>query len=379
MPIKVLLIDDDPNLLQGLRRQYHKRFKVICAEGGPKALEVLKENDDIGVVVSDMRMPQMTGLEVLKHIRKVNPNIVRIMLTGNADQQTAIDAVNEGAIFRFYNKPCDHETLASGIDDALRQYELVSAEKILLEKTLAGTIKFLVDLLSFSNPEAFARSARIREWIKLVQPHFQLEAAWQLDFAAMLMPMSDLILPQEITDKMRQGSSLSKEEADCYNNASKIIQDMLKQIPRLEEIADIIASIHLSTNSEAPDNLPIEAQILRILDDLAKQTKHTKATEKAFKKMIPFLQDYAPDVFHTIKSVLLDQDENDVVEMETVEISVLALKAGYTLLSDITSIGGRLLLATGSVLSNTHIEKLKLAKERIENPDRIMIARPKKV
>ncbi|WP_419797698.1 MAG: response regulator [Terasakiella sp.] len=378
MPVKVLLIDDDPNLLQGLRRQYHKRFKVICAEAGPKALEILKEHDDIGVVVSDMRMPQMTGLEVLKHIRTLNPNIVRIMLTGNADQQTAIDAVNEGAIFRFYNKPCDPETLAYGIDDALRQYDLVSAEKILLEKTLAGTIKFLVDLLSFSNPKAFARSARIREWIKQILPHFQLKAAWQLDFAAMLMPMSDLILPQEITDKIREGSKLSQEEADCYNNASKVIQDMLKQIPRLEEIADIIASIHLSANAETSDDLPIESRILRILDDLAKQTKRTKATEKIFKKMVPFLQDYDADVFHTIKSVLLDRDEDDLEEMETMKISLLALQPGYTLLSDITSTGGRLLLATGSVLSETHIEKLKLAKKHIENTDKIMIARSKK-
>src|SRR5205085_9651219 len=90
------------------------------------------------VVVADMRMPKMDGVELLSRLRTLTPTTVRIMLTGNADQQTAIDAVNEGHIFRFLNKPCPPETLEKTLRAALNQHHLITAEKELLELTLTG-------------------------------------------------------------------------------------------------------------------------------------------------------------------------------------------------------------------------------------------------
>ncbi|MCW9033209.1 MAG: response regulator, partial [Rhodospirillales bacterium] len=201
MSYKVLLIDDDQNLLSGLRRQFRKQFDLLTANGGEEGIKILKEKGPIAVVVSDMQMPSMNGLQTLKAFRKNSPETVRIMLTGNADQQTATDAVNEGEIFKFFNKPCSPETLSAGINSAIKQYQLITAERELLEQTLAGTVKFLVDLLAFSKPVAFARSTRIREWIKAVLPNLELEAPWKLDFAAMLLPLCDMIIPTEIEQK----------------------------------------------------------------------------------------------------------------------------------------------------------------------------------
>ena len=92
MTEKVLLVDDDPNLLDALRRQYRKRFDLMTAEGGDAALDCFGDGTTVAVSVVDMRMPGMDGLQLLRRIREVSPDTVRIMLTGNADQQTAVDA-----------------------------------------------------------------------------------------------------------------------------------------------------------------------------------------------------------------------------------------------------------------------------------------------
>ena len=146
---RCLIVDDDHHLLSALRRQLGERFDLETAQGGQQAIEAVREaagqRDPFAVVVCDMRMPGMDGIETLKRIRDLAPDTVRIMLTGNADQQTAIEAINQGSIFRFYTKPCSQEQLEAGLEAALGQYRLVTAERELLESTLAGSIKVLVE------------------------------------------------------------------------------------------------------------------------------------------------------------------------------------------------------------------------------------------
>ena len=135
---KVLFVDDDPVLLKGLSRQFRKRFDLLIASGGEEALRFLSNREVIAVAVVDMRMPGIDGLELLRLMREMSPNTIRIMLTGNADQQTAVDAINQGSVFRFYSKPCQHQQLGDGVDAALRQHEVERSEQELLKKTLAG-------------------------------------------------------------------------------------------------------------------------------------------------------------------------------------------------------------------------------------------------
>lgn len=115
---KVLLVDDEPKLLAALRRRLSTWFAIETAESGAAALEALARDPAIGVIVADMQMPGMNGVELLKRVRDVAPRIRRMMLTGNADQETAIAAVNEGQVMRFLRKPCEAETLKEAIDRA---------------------------------------------------------------------------------------------------------------------------------------------------------------------------------------------------------------------------------------------------------------------
>lgn len=105
MSEKILLVDDDSNILEGFRRTLSREFLMETALGGEQALKLVADNGPYAVVVSDMRMPGMDGIQLLIRIKSVSPDTIRIMLTGNADMETAVDAINEGSIFRFLNKP----------------------------------------------------------------------------------------------------------------------------------------------------------------------------------------------------------------------------------------------------------------------------------
>ena len=137
MTDRILLVDDDPNLLAGLRRQLHKRFDLEVASSGLDALRIVSETVEqgasIAVVICDMHMPGMDGIATLERIRDISPLTVGIMLTGDADQQTAIDALNSGNIFRFYAKPFDSTLLGDGIASGVRQHSLLQAERQLAE------------------------------------------------------------------------------------------------------------------------------------------------------------------------------------------------------------------------------------------------------
>ena len=124
---------------------------MLMADGGQNGLAVLEKNsDDVAVVMSDMRMPQMDGAQFLRHVRERYPHIVRLMLTGNNDQETAKKAVNEGAVFRFLNKPCTRESLTEAIDAALEQFQLQRAEQDVLKRTLGECVTAMSSIMALS-------------------------------------------------------------------------------------------------------------------------------------------------------------------------------------------------------------------------------------
>lgn len=135
---KVLLVDDDEHLLAGLSRNLRKVFVVRTAPDAVAGLACLRDEGPFAVVVSDLKMPGMDGIEFLSIVRNSSPTTVRVMLTGHADLQVAMEAVNTGHVFRFLEKPCPPEMLREVLDQALREHERVD-----LERSLAHEDPFL--------------------------------------------------------------------------------------------------------------------------------------------------------------------------------------------------------------------------------------------
>jgi len=236
----ILAVDDDPNLLVAIKRQFRGEYNVVTAEGGAEGLRLISKHSPFAVVVSDMRMPEMNGIQFLAQVSKLSPDTTRVMLTGNADLDTAMHAVNEGNIFRFLVKPCHKTTMSWAIDSAVKQYRLVKAERELLEGTLKGSIQVLTDILASVNPVAFSRTSRVQKYVRQIAQHLELSNVWQYELAALLSQVGCVTLPADTLDKFVSGVELTENEKKMIREHPAVGHDLLEKIPRLEVVAEMI-------------------------------------------------------------------------------------------------------------------------------------------
>jgi response regulator RpfG family c-di-GMP phosphodiesterase len=241
MAEKILLVDDDADVLSAYRRILGREFCAETAQSGDEALKLLSNSGPYGVVVADMRMPGMDGVQLLGKVRSQWPHTVRVMLTGNADMETAVDAINEGSIFRFLIKPCSKELMAKTLTAALLQYRLVTAESQLLQETLSSSIQVLTEVLSLVNPAAFGRAERARRYIHQVVTSMQLGNPWKYEVAAMMSQLGCVTLAPETIEAVHNGQPLSPHEQAQYDAHPQTASGLLSKIPRLEPIAWMIA------------------------------------------------------------------------------------------------------------------------------------------
>ena len=237
---QILFVDDDPVILSSFERVFHKHFFIVTCAEPLEALEVFKRRGPFSVVISDMHMPGIDGITLLTRMREINPDPVRIMLTGDSDVQIAVNAVNEGQIFRFLIKPCESQTMLRALVDAVRQYNLVQAEHELLEKTLKGSVKVLTEVLSMTNPLAFNKARRIAVYAVRIAEMLHLPDLWQYEIAALLSQLGCITLPPETVDKYFSGLELTDPEKAMLRDYPQVGYDLLRNIPRMEKIAAMI-------------------------------------------------------------------------------------------------------------------------------------------
>jgi DNA-binding NtrC family response regulator len=130
----ILLVDDEPQVLKAFQRTLHKEpYTLMTAAGGEEGLKLL-EAREVSLVISDYNMPQMNGLDFLKQVKTLFPHILAIMLTGQAEIEIAVQAINEAGVYKFIQKPWDDEDLKISIRRALESMDLISERDRLLQK-----------------------------------------------------------------------------------------------------------------------------------------------------------------------------------------------------------------------------------------------------
>ena len=365
-PIRVLLVDDDERLLQAASRVLRKRVTLVTACGGEEGLAVLKEDGPFAVLVSDQNMPGMSGAEFLAKAAEGWPNTVRVMLTGNDDQSTAAQAVNAGQVFRFLTKPSSPDEIWQAIQTAARQHELITAEAELLERTLSGSVKVLMDVLALSHPEAMAKAQRVRGWTQKLKPALAWPKWWEIDLAAMLWPLGDITLPDELRAKRDRREALSDEEARALVRAPHAAADCVTNIPRLSGVADIIrhsrvgydGSGALEPNGPAGKDLPQGARLLNVLIALAEETTLGADMSAAVEALGAQPHRYDPVALTALEHLM---NEGALTHRRTTKsIEPRRLVDGDIVLKDIRAQDGKLLLAAGSALSTPMIEKIRM-------------------
>mgnify|MGYP001821233560 FL=1 len=346
---KVLFVDDEPNVLQSIRRGLRKQFDVHTAEGGEAAVELLRNGEQFAVIVSDMRMPGMNGVELLSKAKKLCPDTVRMMLTGNADQQTAVDAVNHGDIFRFLNKPCENTALGTAVKDAVRQHALITVERDLLENTLRGSIKALAEVLSLTNPEVFGRTTRHKKLMHRLATAMGLPDIWQLESVALLSQMGCVTVAEELVKRRAGGFHLDKEDREEFAAHAKVGAELLESIPRMDVIADSVRfqernfdGTGYPADGPSGTDIPIGARLMRVILDFDAFVTSGESSDEALGRLTQQQQFYDPEVLAALEALL-----HKVTTQTPVSVPVGSLTDVMTLAEDVRTSADVLLVAKG--------------------------------
>ena len=359
MAEKILLVDDDNSILDGYRRSLSREFPMETAVGGQQALQMVAESGPYAVVVSDMRMPGMDGIQLLSKIKALSPDTIRVMLTGNADTDTAVNAINEGSIFRFLNKPCSKEVMAKTLTAALVQYRLVNAEKQLLEQTLSGSMQVLTEVLSLVNPAAFSRAERARRYIHHIVTAMNLGNPWQYEVAAMMSQLGCVTLAPETVQAVFNDEQLSPTEQTQYDSHPQVAYDLLSKIPRLEPIAWMIKHQNQPLPMPGPGDFETPdmrrgAGILRLILAYEKLIHKGVSRNEAAHTLALQNKNFSPEFFRA----LVELDPN-AEEGEIRKCRIELLTPGMIVQQEVRTNEGVLLISKGQEVTPPLILKLK--------------------
>jgi response regulator RpfG family c-di-GMP phosphodiesterase len=359
MADKILFVDDDPDTLDGYKRALSREFAIDIADGAANGLAAVDENGPYSVVISDMRMPLMTGVEFLSQIRLRAADTVRMLLTN--DTNSAIEAINQGNVFRFLTKPCKPEALANAIRAGITQYRLITGERKLLEETLLGCIKVLGDVLSAASPEAFGRSTRIAHYVRHIMGKVTIPSPWCIEAAAALSQLGCITLEPDLVRRVYAGVQLTPEEQSCFDAHPKAAMALLKNIPRLESASWMIGQQLKRYIPEAEDfpgfsatELLLGAKIVKLA--VAFEEQRFKFPSK--RAALLSLRGRSNEFDRSLVDTLLDFEPDDA-EKQLRRVLTSRLEPGMILDQEIETARGVLLLAKGQELTSALIMRVQ--------------------
>jgi response regulator RpfG family c-di-GMP phosphodiesterase len=348
---RVLIVDDEPLVLEALRRQHGQRFALVLAVGAAAALARIEAGEHFAVVVSDYEMPGMDGIEFLEHMCVRAPQTVRVMLTGQADVRVATEAVNRVAIFKFLTKPCDQAEFARTLTDALEQHRVIVAERRLLEDTLAGCVRVLCEVLTLAVPDAFGRASRVRELAHAAAIGLCPNELWVVDTAATLFQIGMIAVPPDLLQRGIAGAPLESGERDVLARVPETGAHLLQVVPRLEPVADLI---RLQRARFDATSMPIGARILAAaiaLDERLQRGEPRDFAVAALRADPGRFDPLALDHLHHAAGTHHEARQRQVLR-------VRQLKVGMVLDQDVVNSVGAIIVPRGHELSPATLARL---------------------
>ncbi len=359
---EILCVDDEPELLRGLKLHLRKKYKVTTANSGPEALALVEEREEpFALIISDMRMPEMTGAALLQEMCQRQPNTVRMLLTGQTDLDNAIAAINEGQIYRFLTKPCPPPQLLEAVEQAMEQHRLLHAERQLLEQTLRGSIQALTEVLALTHPAIFGRCTRIKGLVRTLGQALHFTPLWQLEVAAMLSHVACVTLSPYTMEKIYIGKSLEQEERVQVGRIPIITNGLLSSIPRLEEVLEMITNIDwkrhidLSVHYTSPRKVPIGTSILELVMDYDVLEAQGFTAVQSVDALILRKGRYHPEVLETFSQLKLTGHQRVAGQ----SLFLRDVTEGMVFLEDVRNLTGALIIARGHQVTPSMLERLQ--------------------
>jgi putative two-component system response regulator len=277
---QILIVDDEVANLRLLRRVLSKEYDVLEATGGQEGLELLKKND-VSLIITDQRMPAMTGVQLLEQSLPVSPDAIKILLTGYTDVQALIDAINAGHVYKYIPKPWDADELKLTVRRAIETFELkehnirlikdLKAAMGELEELSMGTIRALADALDAKCDYTAGHSLRVSRIACLIgrELGLSIEDLRDIELGGILHDIGKIGVPESILWKP---ASLTLEERDVMRKHPTISAQIIGDLHGLRKAREYVKHHHeYYDGSGYPDalvgkNIPLGARIILVSD-----------------------------------------------------------------------------------------------------------------
>ena len=364
----ILVVDDTPDNVLLLVELLKGVFRVQVATHGAKALELARSEAPPDLILLDVMMPGMDGFEVCRAL-KADPltrEIPVLFVTSKGETRDEARGFMAGAA-DYITKPFSAPLVLARVRTHLQQRRLLAAERDLLEQTLKGSLAVILEMISLANPEAPAWDQRLSELVEQTARAAGMAEPWIVGLAAVLSRIGALTVPDAILEKVKAKRILNTEERQAYNRVPEIGYRLLKGIPRLEEVAEMIYYSQKNydgrgfpPDDRAGDAIPAGARILRVCLDFMHTTSGQEDMGKRVLEMLGNHYAYDPDVVFALKKTI---DAGFFSQPEpggspTCEVALEDLVEGQVLQEAIRTTDGQPLLGEGTQLGTGHLELL---------------------
>ena len=292
MTYKMLIVDDEAVNLRLLERLFSRDYDCLTASSGPEAIRLLEQHD-VAILLTDQRMPEMTGIELLRLTSRSRPHMVRILLTGYTDVEVLEEAINSGLVYMYVTKPWNNDALKHKVTRACDHYEsnkksslLVTANERLLarlQEIKMRVVTSLGEMLQVRDAYAYSHAARVSNYAgaiaqRLGLTEFDIE---ELSAAAMLHNLSEVNQKDSPRGRWTSEAPMMSPQAHAETEGR-----LLAAIPELANVSDVLR-FHRENfdGSGAPtglaaEQIPLLSRILRVAVeyDLMVQPKHPAAS-----------------------------------------------------------------------------------------------------
>ncbi|MGA8181411.1 MAG: HD domain-containing phosphohydrolase [Desulfobacterales bacterium] len=411
MPLKykhtIMTVDDEADIIKALQRLFRKEnYRILSASSAPEGLDLLKSSEKpVSLIISDQRMPEMSGSQFLEQTRKIFPNAIRFLLTGYSDMDAVVDAINNGGIHRYLSKPWNDEDLKIQVRQSLEHYELAMENKR-LEGSLFSTVKLLSSLIETLNPMLGTYMKQVGSLSRTVAEDYELpkEELDQIEIAGMIHDIGLLGVPEHIILKDKE--EMTQKEFMVFSQHPTIGKMCLEAVEYLDQASLIVLHHHEYYDGTGfPHNLrreeiPLGSRIIgavadyskiiytwpKNVDEIAKRARNylgpaannididdpEKMLTGIAKKIILLSaeQKYDVQVVSTLMKKLGEKErEESKKRLKILSISVEELKEGMVLAKNLRSKDGRILLQKDAKIKESSIETIQtlVESEVVEN------------
>lgn len=286
MSYKILIVDDEVANLRLLERLFRREYSVIAASSGAEALEILRLHD-VALIISDQRMPSMTGIEFLKRSAEMRPHTVRIILTGYTDVNALVEAINSGVVYKYVNKPWVNEDLQQTVTRALQHYETLKTQYELklqnerlearLKTNFESFVRLITEMLNLKDPGSTERIDRIRDYAQSVGQCLDLDEneLEQLSTAVVLYEAARVNIPIHLLRK--KGTLTGTEWGALIDSFEKGLQ----MLANVSDFGDIVSTIRYQFEDYdgtgypkglTGEQIPLQARIIAVAEAFDEMT-----------------------------------------------------------------------------------------------------------